>query len=452
MAGRFLFLKMPRRGKDLPATAKVLVLLDVAAAEQADGKLPRGTWTLTAAKFNVSHQQVAKLWRAHGHHARVAAAARPVDHDALAMHLQSRRGIRGGRRPREKDAVQAVVASLRYESRATYRSTEFNSGIPASSLHRYVKSGVLKTATSSIKPAIKEGHKARRIGFCLEQLIQSYVSDSDVPSFSFPAFEDIVHVDEKIFRVDKIRRKYLLAPGESPPPRATQNKRHIAQLMFLAAVAKPRRVGNTWWDGKLGIWSFAVRVAAQRSSPNRPRGTPVLTAVSVTAEVYLDMLETKLRPALLAKWPRNQPVVQVQQDNAPAHPPAGPWFCCAGLTVSFVCQPAQSPDLNVLDLGYFSAIQALQQQRRTKTLEELVVAVEESFVERKREALENVFYTWAACMEQVMLNACGNQYKIPHLKKDQIRKELGHLPSTYSCSLLAVSIAELALLDYNSSV
>ena len=39
------------------------------------------------------------------------------------------------------------------------------------------------------------------------------------------------------------------------------------------------------------------------------------------------------------------------------------------------------------------AIQALQQKRRSKTLEDLVLAVEESFVELKREALANVFCT-----------------------------------------------------------
>ena len=51
-----------------------------------------------------------------------------------------------------------------------------------------------------------------------------------------------------------------------------------------------------------------------------------------------------------------------------------------------------------------------------------------------------------------MLEAGGNQYKIPHLKKNHLRKELGHLPSRYSCFLLAASIAELAMLEYNSSV
>jgi len=164
------------------------------------------------------------------------------------------------------------------------------------------------------------------------------------------------------------------------------------------------------------------------------------------------MLDEKLRPAILAKWPRNVSAVRIQIDNAPAHPESGRWFQASGLTVDFVCQPAQSPDLNVLDLGYFCAIQALLQQRRTKTLEELVTVVQESFVALKRQTLENIFYMWAACMEQVMLHAGGNQYRIPHSKKDTIRNDLGRLPTRYECSLVAVSTAEFALLDYNSSV
>jgi len=55
-------------------------------------------------------------------------------------------------------------------------------------------------------------------------------------------------------------------------------------------------------------------------------------------------------------------------------------------------------------------------------------------------------------MEQIMLDAGGNQYKIPHASNAKIGKELGQLPSRYECSLLAVSTAEIALLEYNSPV
>ena len=159
-----------------------------------------------------------------------------------------------------------------------------------------------------------------------------------------------------------------------------------------------------------------------------------------------------LRPAIERKWPRDVPHVCVQQDNAPAHPPPGRWFVASGLTVDLVCQPAQSPDLNVLDLGYFAAIQALQQTKCTRTIEQLIVAVEESYLEFSRETLENVFYTWCACMEQVMLHAGDNQYKIPHLKKSQLRRHGAGLPRSYVCSQEAATIAGLVLMQQDDEV
>jgi hypothetical protein len=38
-------------------------------------------------------------------------------------------------------------------------------------------------------------------------------------------------------------------------------------------------------------------------------------------------------------------------------------------------QPANSPDFNVLDLGFFRAIQAIQYKENAKTLKELIPAV-----------------------------------------------------------------------------
>jgi len=138
----------------------------------------------------------------------------------------------------------------------------------------------------------------------------------------------------------------------------------------------------------------------------------------------------------------------LQQDNAPAHVPPGPFWSGHGLVVTIECQPAQSPDLNVLDLGYFAAIQGLQQRKRSKNIEDLVKVVEQSFVELEPEKLENIFYTWPACMEQIMLEQGGNTYKIPHLKKAKVRRARGSLPRCYVCSIEAVTTAQLARLEY----
>jgi len=73
--------------------------------------------------------------------------------------------------------------------------------------------------------------------------------------------------------------------------------------------------------------------------------------------------------------------------------------------------------------------------------------VEESYLELKRETLENIFYTWLAVMEQVMLHEGSNSYKMPRVKKQQIRNCIGGLPQSYICSIEAVTIGQLVLLN-----
>jgi len=425
------------RGKD-HTPSSCLVLLLAVHDHYADGKLSHGALQAVATRFDVDRTIVSKLWKVHRPYIVAAAAAPPIDFSTLALRLEAKRVGCAGRPPPDVLALQATVASVPAQSRTTYRSAAHPTGLSRSSLHRYTTRGYLKNSSASIKPRLTDAHRVSRIDFCLNHINQSYEPNDDVLSVSFQSFDDVIHLDEKIFRVMKTRTKYILAPMEEPPHVSTQSKRYVGQVMFLAAVAKPRWLEDEqrWFDGKIGLWPFLELVPAKRSSKNRARGTLVPTAVSVTASTYLTMLNEKCRPAIEAKWPRRQcPIVRVQQDNAPAHPAAGQWFGVPGLSVSLVCQPAQSPDLNVLDLGYFTAIQALQQQKKTQSPQQLVEAVELSFVELRRETLENIVFTLATCMEQVLLHAGGNDYKIPRSNKAKIRASTGTLP-TACCSLL----------------
>jgi hypothetical protein len=89
-------------------------------------------------------------------------------------------------------------------------------------------------------------------------------------------------------------------------------------------------------------------------------------------------------PAIRAKWPREdvgKPIF-IQQDNAPSHLKLDdPDFCEAakigGFDIRLICQPPNSPDFNILDLGFFRAIQAIQYKKNAKTIEALVPAVQE---------------------------------------------------------------------------
>lgn len=89
--------------------------------------------------------------------------------------------------------------------------------------------------------------------------------------------------------------------------------------------------------------------------------------------VFIDRLKSrqllinKVIPAIKSKWPAHEKhmVIRIQQDNASPHVEANDAEVLAagredGWRIIIDCQPAQSPDLNVLDLGYFNSIQSLQ--------------------------------------------------------------------------------------------
>ena len=153
--------------------------------------------------------------------------------------------------------------------------------------------------------------------------------------------------------------------------------------MFLAAVAQScfNDAGDCVFDGRIGIWPFVEEVEAKRNSKNRPKGTLETKCVEVTKIKYYKMLEEKLIPAIREKWISGQQV-QIQHDNARPH---GIDLNDMNLTssdgwdIQLINQPPNSPDFNVLDLGFFASIQSLQQQEKMVKIDDLISAVEKSF-------------------------------------------------------------------------
>ena len=90
--------------------------------------------------------------------------------------------------------------------------------------------------------------------------------------------------------------------------------------------------------------------------------------------------------------------ILIQQDNAkPYFNPIDPEFIETasrdGFHIHLSFQPPNSSDMNVLDLGYFRAIQSLQHQEAPISIDELILAVEKSFDQLSSESLNNVFLT-----------------------------------------------------------
>ena len=86
----------------------------------------------------------------------------------------------------------------------------------------------------------------------------------------------------------------------------------------------------------------------------------------MTKEVYLDLLISKLLPAIVEKWLRRDRFsrkIFIQQDGAKNHiSKDDKVFKDAltekGINAKLYTQSANSPDVNLLDLGFFRAMQS----------------------------------------------------------------------------------------------
>lgn len=191
--------------------------------------------------------------------------------------------------------------------------------------------------------------------------------------------------------------------------------------MFLTAVARPRfnADGQCIFDGKIGIWPFTEQVAAKRGSKNRPKGTIETKCIeSVTQVEVRKMLCEKLFPAIRKKWPKeskNQKIF-IQQDNAKPHLSVSDGGLTAeahkyGWNMEMKAQPPNSPDLNVLDLGFFHSIQSIQHRTSQNNIDELINVVINAFNDENPNTLDNVFLSLQCAMEDT-LKVNTNKYKV----------------------------------------
>ncbi|KAG3183880.1 hypothetical protein PC128_g13959 [Phytophthora cactorum] len=304
-------------------------------------------------------------------------------------------------------------------------------------LFRKMKRGSLRSHTSHVKPLLNEANKTARLQFFLSRINKD--------TMLFDDMLNAVHVDEKNFYVTEPKRRFLLLPDEPAPTPKVRSKRFITRVMFLAAVGRPRydKEKQQVFDGKVGIWAFVERVVAQRSSSRRPAGTIITKEVSVNKTKCRDMLTSNLLPTLHERWPTNEPLV-IQQDNSPAHiAPEDSGFLDAaaqcGHAIRLKCQPPNSPDLNVLDLGLFNSIQAIKKKKSTRTIDELIEAVTDAFWEVPSRTVNAAFLSLQCSMDECIIHAGDNEFKPRHMSKARLERE-GRPPLSIRCSERAKQI------------
>ncbi|XP_071053291.1 uncharacterized protein [Onthophagus taurus] len=342
--------------------------------------------------------------------------------------------LNSGRKRKDREGIKKKISEVSIAQRSTIRSLCNNINVSLGTVHRILKEGVIKRVSSTLKPVLTDDNKKRRLEFALCMLQE--------PSLYLQEMLELVHIDEKWFYITKTKTNCYFLPEEETPHRTCKSKRFLTKVMFLAAMARPRYNYNkkSEFNGKIGLWRIVTQKPAKQNSKNRVRGTLVTTCVEVTRQIYVNMITKKVIPAIKEMWPKGSKKmpIKIQQDNAQPHCSiddgevirAG---TADGWNISLIYQPPNSPDFNVLDLGFFNAIQSIQYKSSMHNIDELIAAVLKVWDDTPGYKLGNVFMTLQKCMESSMLHKTGNNCQIPQIEKEKLRST-GQLQRNVICS------------------
>ncbi|XP_050217419.1 uncharacterized protein LOC126668255 [Mercurialis annua] len=406
------------------------VIFQSLLAKSNNGIIKKGAISQVASQFSVNRKAVSNIW----------------SKGKRCMENESTVDVCKNLRARSKRVVLTFdqVSSIPLRDRTTIRRMSTALSISKTTLHRRIKEGEIKAHSNSLKPFLTEDNKKVRLKFCIDMINQGTINSRPL----FTDMYDHVHIDEKWFYLTKVSQKYYLHPQEIEPLRTCKSKRFITKVMFLAAVARPNvRTSDEIFSGKIGIFPFIFKEPAKPNSKNRIAGTLETKAIeNVNKDVIRQCLIEKVLPGIRTKWPENRSrVIFIQQDNARPHikPDDDKFLQEArkdGFDIQLRFQPPNSPDLNVLDLGFFRSIQSLQQEQAPTTIDEFVTVVENAFNELTSENLNSVFLTLQSCMIEVIKLKGGINYSIPHMSKERLRRA-GQLPECIECDPIIVNQA-----------
>ncbi|KAK1934101.1 hypothetical protein P3T76_011304 [Phytophthora citrophthora] len=402
---------MPRgpRQRDVPPHVKVALALYL-VERSLGSSLPVGAIADAAKGFGLHRHTVSKVCRQRGDVVDLLQARTPRPPPPCRL---------------SDDEVVERVRSTPLCQRQSLRSLSVATCIPKTTLMRYLKRSIIQRRISRVKPTLTSSHKTRRLSWALAHVNRPI----GLKSYRVRDMFDTVHLDEKWFNLYKTNTEFYLAKDEALPYRSSPNKRYIGKVMFLAAVARPRYGfgKKSYFDGKIDIWHIVEQTVAQRGSKNRSKGSPITKNIFMTRQVYTKMLCEKVFPAIRDKWPgKKSRTIKVQQDNAGPHvqednadvAKAGQQ---EGWNIKVVCQPARSPDMNVLDLGFLNSLQLLQYQTPTFNTDGLIAAVESAFATVRPNTLDTCFLTLQKVLCTVIACKGGNDYSLPRVRKFHLR-------------------------------
>ena len=140
-------------------------------------------------------------------------------------------------------------------------------------------------------------------------------------------------------------------------------------------------------------------------------------------------LHHKIITFIMKVWPKAiNKQVKIQWDNAGPHlkhlsPEIIKECTINRWNITFVNQLAKFPNLNVLHLGLFNAIQTVQYRIPLKNTEDLEAAVCDAWGNIKMDTISRMWYTLQVTMDSVFSVVGNNTYKLKHINKTKMLKE-----------------------------
>ena len=361
------------------------------------------------------------------------------------------------------------------EGTATIRRVGAVTGIPKSTVQRYFEKLQYQRRLSWLKPTLTLANQMKRLDYVLNKIVSNEVSTAAVetrnkkrgdnivatPTYVFQSMDGVIFIDEAWFYLRQNKQWTRVKKGEEPfEPLSVKHKSHIPKIMFLCAVARPNADHN--FNGLVGYWRVTQPRTALRKSKNHDKDEVYQEDCSVTAEWYKDCMtkDGGIMDCARKKmpWLKNR-VFTMIHDNASPHTGKGndAYFASAGVYNRYrckvECQPSNSPDLNILDLGLFRSLKARVDGAKNYRgdLNDMVKFIESEWLAYDVVTCERVWACLFANYRGVLANGGSNVYERPHSQVGKRQRNGGPVLDLV-CDNEKVSSARLLLDCYLNNI
>ena len=273
-------------------------------------------------------------------------------------------------------------------------------------VQRFVNSDGWRRVRTRTIPLLTDEQKLARLNWAMKHRLTQWTNHVDI--------------DEKYFYGAVTNGSRLVPPGRKSAKLAVKSKRYVPKVMVMTAVAKPNPRYS--FDGRVGLWPITEQYEAKRSSVKHRKGEVYEKPCTMDTAVFVELMRTRVIPAIRRKmyWAK---VVNIQLDNAPPHASLKELEAQVNqrhwqqdVRVRFVRQPAQSPDVNINDLGLYAYMQKLvdKKQRHVQEEEEIIKVVNQVWKSIDSTSIQKLYDLRKEVLKTIVDHQGGIDFDMPH--------------------------------------